>query len=175
MTQDELVTIAYEALRARRYAVGESIIPRLIALTPVALELLARRVAADPVRFRQMQKPFAAVIAAGEFDTDTLAGLLFNPARSQVFAPGQSAPARWVGLEALYGGQLVNDHIYYAERGKRLVFLNTDGQTDTLAGAGSIVSNHVPTAATCPDEFAGEAAETLAALAAGGRAAEAGG
>lgn len=119
-----------------------------------ALEGLGKRIA-DGDDFHNLQKEFSLTAVAGRIDLSAAPsnGILFHPYRAQVYVGSSDEPAIYVERpETLKSGGLNNDSFYYSHRGQILIFLNTDGQTNSLAGTVKVVANFVPAITEVPAE-----------------------
>lgn len=156
LTDKEAAQRAFVYFQQRGRNVDANFIARAMAIIPDALELLGKRLASSD-DYKLLQKTFSPVtISAGVTDLSTQSRILFNPLRATVYPPSSLVPARWVwDVDTLKHGGLLNDAIYYTEQARQLIFLNTDGATDTLAGAGKVVANFIPLITEVPVECEG--------------------
>jgi hypothetical protein len=146
-TTATLALAASEALRARGMNAPPSLLPRIAAQVPAALELTAKRIAEGP-GYRGLQKDFDATPTAGVYDTSTAAGMLFDIHRSRIRVTSSGATLQAVDdLRTLEKGSLPPDSVYYALDGGRIVFRSTTGLLNDYATAVKIRANFVPTLA----------------------------
>ena len=159
------------SLRAMEAAgLTDDSLPTILSLVPSALEVFSKRVAADDTNFRGMQKGFTGLtITAGVLDLSITPKMLFNPLRSIVYTSSVATakPVQWLwDIYMLHFADVLNDGVFYAQDGQKLIFLSTDGAINTLASTTArITANYIPLITEVPFEYEGAFIETLAEMA----------
>jgi hypothetical protein len=154
---------AEKALRALGRSLEELPLPMIYPLIPIALERYAMRVAKGE-HYESLMTQFSVTVTAGEFDLNNAQcdTMIFNPARVIIFPPGSARPAESVRrFSTLQFGDLPDDTVWFAQKGSRVVFRNTDKQLNTLAGSLVVHANFIPTIDQLKPEMQGAFLATL--------------
>jgi hypothetical protein len=162
MTSSELAEKALRKLNPVGDAARLVLRTTLLTLIPVALELLADKVAQGP-GYKGLQKDFDLTPVAGAVDIPTL--MIFDINRSVVrVASSNDFLTPIDDILTLENGNLPSDQVYYALDGSSLRFRSTTPSLTDYATAVKVRANFIPTPATLPTQYEGNAVEVLVSL-----------
>jgi len=152
MTENEIVTRAYEALRLLSAAVGESHIPRLHASLPVVRQRVSWRVAeSDDEQVRNLlRKSYALTVTANIGDASALMAGVNPPLaetleRAEIRFPSSLYASTKVADRASLSMDWPAGYIYHAVEGTVFYFRNFDGLLDSLTEEAQLVTNYLMT------------------------------
>lgn len=152
MTETELVNLTLEATGKTEQQLPRF---RILGLVPTALELLAKRIAAQQ-GYAGLQTDFSVAPVAGRLDLSAIAGLIFSTKYVTVRVSATNAGIVMIDdVRTLENGGLPKDQVFCAREGNELVFRDTNGSLTAYSQAVKVKANQIPTLAGLNTKYNG--------------------